>query len=463
MRHAGGDSVEVPQQSGDVRCRPLRAAGDRPDRDFWIRREVATCARWAGCRENVTSPPPVRYPAPFYSACPEVGRPYHVKIAIVTETFPPEVNGVAMTFGVIARELGRRGHAVTVYRPRRDDLPPAPPTPEYEQVPMPGVPIPRYPQLRLGLPAPIRLRRRWSADRPDLVHVATEGPLGATAISAARALGIPVTSSFHTNFHRYTSHYGFAPLQRAVLAWLRHVHNRTQRTFVPTAELCGELTGAGFRNLGILSRGVDTWQFHPARRSLDLRLKWRAEPETPVVLHVGRMAAEKNYELLFKAYAAMRAANPAIRFVLAGEGPLKARLQREHPECIFAGFFSRQEIGRYYASADIYIHASLSETFGNVLTEAMASGLAVAGFDYAAARQFVQHGKSGLTVPCDRPDELIDAAVLLATDPLLRAQLRSAARTAVEAQSWEHVIGRFEADLAEAAGVHLPAPEPVLA
>jgi glycosyltransferase involved in cell wall biosynthesis len=165
------------------------------------------------------------------------------------------------------------------------------------------------------------------------------------------------------------------------------------------------------------------------------------------------MAAEKNYPLLFKAYEAMKAANPACRFVLAGEGPLKRTLMKEHPDCIFAGFFSRDEIGRYYASADIYIHASLTETFGNVLTEAMASGLATAGFDYAAARIFVKDGETGLTAPREEPGALVKAAVRLATDRPLRERLRVAARTAVEAQSWDKVIEKFETDLEGEAGV----------
>ena len=383
-----------------------------------------------------------------------------MNIAIVTETFPPEVNGVAMTFGLIARELGRRGHRVTVYRPHRRDLPAAAQGADHTEVAMPGMPIPGYPLLRLGLPARGRLMREWQQARPDLVHVVTEGPLGASAITAAQRLGVPVTSSFHTNFHAYTGNYGFAPLRRSVLAWLRHVHNRTRQTFAPTQELCDELAVLGFRNLAVLSRGVDVAQFNPARRSRELRASWGADETTPVVLHVGRMAPEKNYGLVFRAFDAMRAANPRCRFVLAGEGPLKAQLCREHPECVFAGFFSRKEIGRYYASADIYIHASLTETFGNVLTEAMASGLAVAGFDYAAARQFIRDGENGLTVPCDQPEALIAAAVRLATDESLRRRLRPSARAAVEAQSWENVITRFEADLLAAAGVAGPL-EPV--
>lgn len=381
-----------------------------------------------------------------------------MKIALVTETFPPEINGVAMTFGTIARELGRRGHAVTVYRPRRDDLPGGDVGENFREVPLPGLPIPGYPLLRLGLPARRSLRRRWTAERPDLVHVATEGPLGATAITAARDLGVPVTSSFHTNFHTYTRHYGFGLLRPAVLAWLRRVHNRTRRTFAPTRALCDELAAEGFRDLRVLSRGVDTWQFHPARRAEALRATWQAQADDPVAIHVGRMAAEKNYDLLFAAFDAMRAANPRCRFVVVGDGPLRARWQRARPDVVFTGFVPRGELARHYASADLYVHASLSETFGNVLTEAMASGLAVAGFDYAAAREFVRHGQNGLAVPCDDPGALVDAAVMLASDPLLRAQLRLAARQGVEAQSWAHVIAGFEAELLAVAGQPAPVP-----
>jgi glycosyltransferase involved in cell wall biosynthesis len=388
-----------------------------------------------------------------------------VKLAIVTETFPPEINGVAMTFGVIASELGRRGHSVSVYRPWRRDLPDLDATPDYRQIPVPGLPIPGYPLLRMGLPAAGRLRRAWAVNRPDLVHVATEGPLGLSAIRAARSLGIAVTSSFHTNFHAYARHYRISILKNAALGWLRFVHNQTNRTFAPTPDLCGELTRKGFRNLSVMSRGVDTRQFRPERRSNALRSDWKAVPDGPVVIHVGRMAAEKNYPLLFRVYAAMKEANPSCRFVLAGEGPLKRTLMKAHPDCVFAGFFSRDEIGRYYASADVYVHASLTETFGNVLTEAMASGLAVAGFDYAAARIFVRDGASGLLAPCDRPEALIAAGVRLATDPALRNRLRLSGRAAVEEQSWEKVIARLEAELAEVAGVaHAPAsPAPALA
>jgi glycosyltransferase involved in cell wall biosynthesis len=388
----------------------------------------------------------------------------HVKLAIVTETFPPEINGVAMTFGTIARELGRRGHTVTVYRPHRNDLADPESHPEYKEVPLPGMAIPRYPMLRLGFPAQRRLRSEWTASPPDLVHVVTEGPLGASAVSAARALGIPVTSSFHTNFHAYARHYGFAPLNLAVLGWLKRIHNRTQRTFAPTLELCTELRTLGFQNIALLSRGVDTRQFDPSRRSAALRLSWGAGEGDPVVIHAGRMAPEKNYDLLFLAFNAARQANPRCRFVLVGDGPLRVRLERLNPNCIFTGFIPRDELARAYASADIYIHASQTETFGNVLTEAMASGLAVAGFDYAAARQFVRHGKNGLVAPYEQPGALVEAAKRLATDDLLRETLRIDARRAVETQSWENVIAGFEAELLRVANLSAgPLHEPIVA
>jgi glycosyltransferase involved in cell wall biosynthesis len=170
-----------------------------------------------------------------------------------------------------------------------------------------------------------------------------------------------------------------------------------------------------------------------------------------VFLHVGRMAPEKNYPLLFRVYSAVRSAVPRSRFVLVGDGPQRPRFQRELPDGIFTGFVSRDDLARHYASSDIYVHASLTETFGNVLTEAMASGLAVASFNYAAAREFVRNEETGLVVAPDDPEALIGAAVRLAKDRELRQRLGRAAAARMEIQSWESVICRFEAELTKIA------------
>jgi glycosyltransferase involved in cell wall biosynthesis len=378
-------------------------------------------------------------------------------LALITETYAPEINGVALTLGRLVDGLAQRGHRLTVIRPRqRHESPRFSVTQRLacRQVRLPGIPLPGYPQLRLGLPAGRRLRQLWSLNRPDLVHVATEGPLGASAITAARQLGIPVTSSFHTNFDQYTRDYRVGWMKPVVAAWLRRVHNRTLRTFAPTRDLLARLEAGGYANLRLLSRGVDTRLFNPARRDDALRASWGAAPGDPVVLHVGRVAAEKNYPLLFRAFDRIKAVAPRARLVLVGDGPLLAQYQRARPDAVFTGFYTGANLARHYASGDIYLHASVTETFGNVITEALASGLAVGAFDYAAAREFIHPQENGLTAPLNDEAAWLANAEQLARDTTLRAQLRLAAPDSVATLSWDSIIDRFAADLAETIAEH---------
>lgn len=386
-----------------------------------------------------------------------------MKLALVTETFPPEINGVAMTLGQLASGLARRGFAVTVHRPRqaaesaRGAGAPRPAVAGYAERLHPGLPIPGYSMLRLGLPARGALLRAWRAERPDVVHVATEGPLGWSALSAAEALGIPLASSFHTNFHSYSKHYGFAFLTRPALAYLRWFHNRTRITLSPTEELNRELTRDGFHGMRLLSRGVDTDLFSPARRDDALRAAWGAGPEDPVFIHVSRLAAEKNYALLFRAWGEIRAARPRARFVVVSDGPLRRKLERAHPWAVFTGFLERGELARHYASADVFLYPSLTETFGNVVTEALASGLAVSAYAYAAAARYVRHGENGLLAPFDDETIFLDnARSLAAEDPRRRRQLGLVARATAENIPWSRVIDGFARDLREVAAAASP-------
>ena len=358
-----------------------------------------------------------------------------------------------MTLGHLVDGLAQRGHRITIVRPRqRQESPRFSVTQRVgcRQVRLPGVPIPGYPQLRLGLPARRRLRQQWLLNRPDLVHVATEGPLGASAITMARKMGIPVTSSFHTNFDQYTRDYRIGWLKPVVAAWLRHVHNRTLRTFVPTHDLLARLQTEGYDNLRLLSRGVDTSLFKPERRDESLRAAWGAAPSDPVVVHVGRMAAEKNYPLVFRAYDAIKAVSRRAKLVLVGDGPLLSFYQRQRPDAIFTGFYTGVNLARLYASGDIYLHASITETFGNVITEALGSGLAVSAFDYAAAHEFVTPEKNGLLAAVGDEEKFLAHAVRLVSDSALRVQLASAAPAAVNTRSWDSIVDRFERDLLEA-------------
>jgi len=365
-----------------------------------------------------------------------------LKIALVSETFPPEVNGVSMTLGRLSDGLRRRGHSVSIVRPRQkmeraDHLPPG-------SLLAPGLPIPRYAELRFGLPVQRRLIALWRAQRPDVVHIATEGPLGFSALAAARRLGIPAVSSFHTNFHSYSRHYGFGWLKRGIIAYLRWFHNRTAMTLAPTAHLATELRTQGFHDVEILARGVDSALFSPARRSALLRLHWDARPDAPVCLVVSRLAPEKNLELAFQAFAAIRADWPQARMVCVGAGPAALTLARRHPEALFCGVRTGIDLAAHYASADLFLFPSLTETYGNVVGEALASGLPVVAFDHAAASELIENGRNGWrAAPGDR--QAFIALSRNAARQVMRAGFdRGACVESVRQLSWERVVERFE-------------------
>jgi glycosyltransferase involved in cell wall biosynthesis len=372
-------------------------------------------------------------------------------IAMVTETYPPEVNGVARTVALMADGLRALGHTIQLIRPRQGAQDTAQSAEGYEELLRPGLPIPRYTQLKMGLPSGPALAAAWRARRPDVVHIATEGPLGWSALGTARRLGLPVASDFHTNFHAYSRHYGAAWLARPVAAWLRRFHNRCDCTMVPTAEMAADLARLGFERLRVVGRGVNARVFSPERRRAELRAQWGADDATPVALCVSRFAPEKNFPLVLEAYRAMRRANPATRLVLVGDGPMLAELRRANTGSVIAGRLVNGELSAHYASADVFLFPSESETFGNVTLEAMASGLAVVAYRYAAARQHLEHGRSALLAePGDRAG-FIAQAERLARDPALARTLGRAARAAAEPVSWERITVDFEAVLAEVA------------
>lgn len=373
-----------------------------------------------------------------------------MNVALVTETFPPEVNGVAMTLKRLVEGLVVRGDAVTVVRPRQKADGAADAHAGnghagriYAEWLMPGVPLPRYEGLMMGLPVSGRLWRRWSREAPAVVHVATEGPLGWSALGAAAELGIPVSSSFHTNFHQYGDHYGYGALQEVAVAFLRSFHNQTAATMVPTRQMRSELVAQGFQNVAVVSRGVDARLFSPERRSAELRRSWGADADDPVFIYVGRLAPEKNIGLAVQSFLAARESQPRARFVLVGDGPDREILRKRHPEFHFAGLRRGEELAAHYASGDVFLFPSITETFGNVVTEALASGLVVVTYDYAAGREHVRPGVNGVLASFDRPAEFIAAAVEVAARVPDWPRLRAAARATALELTWDVIIDRF--------------------
>ncbi|MBC8118930.1 MAG: glycosyltransferase family 1 protein [Burkholderiaceae bacterium] len=367
-----------------------------------------------------------------------------LRIAVVTETYPPEVNGVAATIASFIEGLRARNHDVQLVRPRQKKEELAGSVERFHEVLVRGLPIPNYPHLKMGLPAKGALIALWKLRRPDLVHVVTEGPLGWSSIQAAAKLKIPVCSDFRTNFQSYSKHYGVGWLQKPIIGYLRKFHNRTRLTMVPTEAMRLQLQESGFNNVCVVARGVDTQLFTPQRRSTELRRSWGATAETSVVIHVGRLAAEKNLAALVQAYDAMRAADAALKLVFVGDGPARCELQNRCPHAIFTGIRSGHDLAAHYASGDMFLFPSTTETFGNVTPEAMASGLAVLAYDYAAAAQLIQPPRNGLLAPFDDTEAFVRLAADLASNRDIARAMGARARVTVEGLSWERVVEQLE-------------------
>ncbi|QQE11861.1 glycosyltransferase family 1 protein [Planctomycetota bacterium] len=367
-----------------------------------------------------------------------------MRMALVTETYPPEVNGVAMTLEKLVSGMLDRQHEIEIVRPRQHENDQPSVYGHLEHVTMAGFPLPKYEGLRFGLPAKKKLLNRWRYRRPDIVHIATEGPLGLTALWAAKKLKIPISSSFHTNFQSYTSHYGFGFLKQIAFKYLRYMHNSTQATIVPSNDVYKLLQNVGFENLHVIGRGVDTKLFNMSKRKSSLRKEWRVSDDEIVCICVSRIAEEKNIPLVIEAYSKIKESQVGVKLVLVGDGPLLSILKDKHKDVIFTGMQCGEDLAAHYASGDIFLFASITETFGNVVTEAMASGLAVVAYDYAAPEMHITNNTNGITAELNNSDAFIDASIALAGDVAKVQQLRVNASEYAKKLSWHAAIDQFE-------------------
>ncbi|MBK5000525.1 glycosyltransferase family 1 protein [Pseudomonas sp. S31] len=384
-----------------------------------------------------------------------------LRITLVSETFPPEINGVANTLGRLGDGLRLRGHLVEIVRPRQPGETPVHDDPQ--MMLCRGWALPGYPGLQWGEVSMHKLLRRWRRQRPDVLYIATEGPLGLSALRAARRLGIAVVSGFHTNFPQYCGQYGLGLLARLLTHYLRWFHRRTVATLVPSQSQRLELERRGFERLALLARGVDACLFNPARRSQALRQAWGLGPDDIAVMQVGRLAAEKNLGLLHPTMSALHNAYPGkrLRLVVVGDGPQRSALEQQLPQALFCGARRGEDLAEHYASGDLFLFPSLTETFGNVVLEAMASGLAVVAYDEAAAAQHIRHGHSGaLAMPGDQAG-FIDAACWLLEESETLRRVRLNARQHASRQGWPAIVEQFEVhlrDACHAAGANIGQP-----
>ena len=368
------------------------------------------------------------------------------RITIVTETYAPEVNGVAHTLATLVTGMRARGIEVQIIRPRQNKHDHGD---EYSLT-LPGLPIPGYPELKFGLPYYRRVLSALKNFNPQAIYVATEGPLGWAACKAAEKLGTGVVSGFHTNFHQYGKHYRLGLIENLGYRYMRWFHNNTAATLVPTQAQADELNSHGFERVSVMARGVNSEQFSPEHRSQELRASWGVSDDTPVLLYVGRIAAEKNLQLVVRTYEELKNQDNSIRLVLVGDGPELESIRQRHPEIICAGIRRGEELSRYYASGDIFLFPSLTDTFGNVVTEALASQLGVVSFDYAAAHEHTQDEDSAMLAPFGDEQAFIRAALSLSERPNLLKHIRKNARDIAQGISWDSIISEFLQHLAAA-------------
>ncbi|GAA2506548.1 glycosyltransferase family 1 protein [Actinocorallia cavernae] len=367
-----------------------------------------------------------------------------MRVVIVTESFPPDVNGVAHCALQTARHLVDRGHHPLVVAPA-----PAPGTSPDTDAPcpvvrIPSLPLPGYPQVRVALPSR-RLAAALVAHRPDVVHLASPFVLGARGMAAAARLGLPAVAVYQTDLAGYARTYMGAG-EAAAWRRIRSVHAAADRTLAPSSAALGDLETHGVPRVRLWPRGVDTVRFRPERRDEALRRELAPNGEL-IVGYVGRLAPEKHVELL-----AGVCALDGVRLVVVGDGPSHAHLTEALPGAVFLGRRTGDDLARIFASLDVFAHTGPFETFCQTVQEAMASGVPVVAPAVGGPLDLVDHGRTGLLVPPRDAEAVRDAVRSLAEDPARRIGFGAAARTLVEGRTWaavgDRLIGHYEDVLA---------------
>ncbi|MFH8470532.1 glycosyltransferase family 4 protein [Streptomyces sp. NPDC017991] len=366
-----------------------------------------------------------------------------MRVVIVTESFPPDVNGVAHCALQTARHLVERGHTPVVVAPATPRLS----TPSEQSgasfgnaseacapcpvVRIPSLPLPGYPQVRVALPSR-RVAAAITAHRADIVHLASPFVLGVRGMAAAGRLGIPAVAVYQTDLAGYARTYlstGEATAWRRI----RSVHAAADRTLAPSTAALHDLEAHGVPRVRLWPRGVDTVRFRPEHRDESLRRALAPNGEL-IVGYVGRLAPEKQIELLAGACAL-----PGVRVVVVGDGPSRPGLDQALPGAVFLGRRTGDELARIFASLDVFVHTGPFETFCQTVQEAMASGVPVVAPAAGGPLDLVAHGRTGLLVPPRDEAAVRDAVWSLAADPALRAAYGAEARRTVEGRTWAAV------------------------
>ncbi len=368
-----------------------------------------------------------------------------MRIAYFTDTYLPQINGVSHTLEKLGDYLRERDIQHMFFAPQYSEIPPAVGTsPETR---FKSISLPFYPECRLSLPLYPHLCRLADEFKPDIIHLTDPLGIGLAGLKYARDRGIPVVSSFHTNFDVYLKYYNLEYLEGFVWGLFRWFHGFSQINFCPSQDTLQVLAGKGLKNLRIWSRGIDTLRFSPDLRSWDVRKRLKAEDKL-IFLYVGRLAAEKDLDIFMESIEIVNSScAEKVQFVFVGDGPYAALMkERARENVVFTGYLKGRELATMYASCDAFAFPSSTETFGNVVLEAMASGLPVIAVNSGGVKDNVLHEYNGLMCPPRDANSFAQAIIRLAENQQLIRTLAANAREHAATQSWSRIFDQLLLD-----------------
>jgi len=363
-----------------------------------------------------------------------------VRIAYFTESLYPLVDGVSRTLARLFDTLTDRAIPFRVFSPFVPDRS----IRWSDRVrPVRYFRFPPYPDYRVSLPGGRLVTDELEGFAPDLIHVVSPTPMAVWAQRYGRRHGIPVVSSFHTHFVSYFRYYGVRALERGGWRMMRWFYERCERVYAPTWSIVRELEAEGIRNVELWSRGIDARAFSPAHRDEALRQKVGASEDLPLVLLVSRLVKEKDLGDLVEVDRILRERGVGFRLALVGEGPMRPELESRLPHAHFPGHQAGEALARWYASADVFVFPSTTETLGNVVLEALASGVPAVVVDQGGPQDLVAPGETGFIAHANDPPDIAERVEELLRDPELRARMGSAARAAAAERDWSAINGRL--------------------
>ena len=387
---------------------------------------------------------------PEQDLAPDRNRP--LRVALFSGNYNYVMDGPVRALNMLVAYLEKCGHEALVFAPTTKK-----PAFQHEGalISVPSVALPgKRSEYRLGLGLRGKARRALDAFAPDLVHIASPDYTGYEALNYARARNIPAVASFHTRFDTYPRYYNMRWFEKYVTRYMRSFYRRCEHVYAPSQSMAEELRADGIgRDIRLWTRGVDSALFNPARRDEDWRRENGFTPDDVVVAFVGRLVLEKGIDIFADAFSKARASTPGLKALVVGDGPERGQFAAKLPGAVFAGYLQGPDLARAYASADIFFNPSITETFGNVTLEAMASGLPSICAAAAGSKSLVEDGATGfLADPC--ANGFADKLARLGADAEMRRRFGAAALAQSAAFSWDAVLAELVDHYREALGSH---------